>query len=44
MGESVVPAEGKPLLRVISYIKVISGQVSPMSQEAPPVRGGTSLK
>jgi putative transposase len=36
LGESVVPVEGGPLLRVIPYIKVISGQVSPMSQEALP--------
>lgn len=40
LGESVVPAEGRPLLRVIPYIKVISEQISPMSQEAPPVREG----
>ena len=36
LGESVVPAEGRSLLRVIPYIMVISGQVSPMSQEALP--------
>jgi len=40
LGESVVPAEGRPLLRVISYVDVISGQVFPMSQEAPSVRAG----
>ncbi|WP_232210827.1 RNA-guided endonuclease InsQ/TnpB family protein [Methanothermococcus okinawensis] len=40
LGESAVPAEGRPLLRVIPYIKVISGLDSPMSQEAPSVREG----
>ncbi|UXM85062.1 RNA-guided endonuclease InsQ/TnpB family protein [Methanococcus aeolicus] len=40
LGGSVVPVEGRPLLRIIPYIKVISGQVSPMSQGAPSVREG----
>ena len=38
LGESVVPAERKPLLQTISYKEVVLGQVFSMKQEASPVR------
>ncbi|UXM84277.1 RNA-guided endonuclease InsQ/TnpB family protein [Methanococcus aeolicus] len=40
LGESVVPVEGSNSLRVIPYIKVISGLKSSMSQEAHSIREG----
>ena len=40
LGRPEVPVEREPLLRAISYMDVVSGQVLSMKQEAPSVRVG----
>ena len=40
LGQPEVPVEREPLLRAISYMDVVSGQVLSMKQEAPCVRVG----